>query len=58
MAFVIAFILPSGSFIVIENEVTSSKECGDRKEILIILAWVILIFSVIGAIICTLNSLL
>lgn len=58
MAFVIAFILPCGSFIVIENEVTSRKQCGDRKEIFLILAWIILIFSAVGAIVCTLNSLL
>mmetsp|Transcript_31343 Transcript_31343/g.66522 ORF Transcript_31343/g.66522 Transcript_31343/m.66522 type:complete len:643 (-) Transcript_31343:92-2020(-) len=57
MAFFIAFILPCGCFIVIEREVPTIEEGGDRRVGWIRVSWVILVFSVIGAIICTLNSL-
>ncbi len=57
MAFFIAFILPCGCFIIIEREVPTIAEGGDRRVGLIRVAWVVLVFSVIGAIICTLNSL-
>jgi hypothetical protein len=53
MAFVIAFILPCGSFIVIEDQVPAA----DRKNEFIIIARIITIFSVVGAITCTANSL-
>lgn len=53
MAFIIAFILPCGCFIVIENAVPG----GDRKDNWIWVAWAILSFSVVGAIVCTLNNM-
>jgi len=58
MAFVIAFILPCSSFIIIENEVPTITDKGDRREAWIKVAWIILAFSIVGAITCTLNSLL
>ena len=56
MAFFIAFILPCGCFIVIESTVPTMVEGGDRHEKWIKLAWAILVFSVLGAIICTVNN--
>ena len=56
MAFFIAFILPCGCFIVIESAVPTMVEGGDRHEKWIKLAWAILAFSVLGAIICTVNN--
>ena len=50
--FLIAFILPCGCFVVIENAVNG----GDRHDKWIKVAWVILVCSVIGAIVCTINS--
>ncbi|KAL3803397.1 hypothetical protein HJC23_009361 [Cyclotella cryptica] len=58
MAFFIAFILPCWSFIIIENEVPTIKDKGDRHEAWIKVAWVILVFSIVGAATCTVNSLL
>lgn len=52
MAFVIAFILPCGSFVVIESQVP------DREDAWVKIAWVVLVFSIVGAITCTLNSLI
>ena len=57
MAFLIAFILPCGCFIVIEREVPTIADGGDRNIGWIRMAWAILVFSVAGAVICTLNSL-
>lgn len=56
MAFVIAFILPSGSFIAIENSLQMLADGGGLQNKSIKIAWMILIFSVIGAFVCTLNS--
>ena len=53
MAFFIAFILPCSSFIIIERSVPNE----DRKLLWLRLAWVILVFSILGALICTSNSL-
>lgn len=53
MAFFIAFILPCSSFILIERAVPNEG----RKSQWLQLAWVILIFSILGALICTSNSL-
>lgn len=59
MAFVIAFILPCGSFIAIENSLRMFANIGgERRSASVKVAWVILIFSIIGAIVCTINSLL
>lgn len=55
--FLIAFILPCGCFVVIESAVpTSLDDGGDRHDKWIKVAWVILVCSVIGAIVCTINS--
>jgi len=55
--FLIAFILPCGCFVVIESAVpTSLDDKGDRHDKWIKVAWVILVCSVIGAIVCTINS--
>ncbi len=58
MAFVIAFILPCGSFIAIENSFQTvgitGGECQSKSNKV---AWLILIFSIIGAFICTMNSM-
>ena len=56
MAFFIAFILPCGCFLVIESAVPTIAEGGDRHEKWIKVAWAILVFSVLGAIICTVNN--
>lgn len=53
MAFFIAFVLPSGCFIVLESAVS----VGDRHDAWIKFAWVILIFSIIGAFVCTTNTM-
>eukprot|EP00970_Alexandrium_tamarense_P009567 scaffold1924_cov197-Alexandrium_tamarense.AAC.3 len=57
MAFFIAFIVPCGCFIVIESEVPSVDNGGDRHVSWICVAWAILVFSVVGAVVCTCNSL-
>lgn len=57
MAFFIAFIVPCGCFIVIESEVPSEDNGGDRHVSWICVAWAILVFSVVGAVVCTCNSL-
>ena len=54
MAFIIAFILPCWSFVAIESEVSDHK----RKRTWVTVAWLILVFSVVGAVTCTTNSLL
>lgn len=54
MAFFIAFILPCGCFIVIENAVP--VEGGDCKVGWVKVAWVILVFSVVGAVVCTVHN--
>jgi hypothetical protein len=56
MAFLISFILPCGSFIVIESELPTVKDGGDRQETWLKVAWIILVFASIGAVVCTLNS--
>jgi len=56
MAFFIAFILPCGCFIVIENAVPSVAEGGDRNDGWIRVAWAILLFSCVGAVVCTVNN--
>lgn len=56
MAFFIAFILPCGCFIVIENAVPTVAEGGDRQSGWIRIAWAILCFSIVVATICTINS--
>jgi hypothetical protein len=92
MAFIIAFILPCGSFIVIENEVPPIKEDirdqsdhpgetgkpldanylltsfqSEERDLIrahqvnvpsVKMAWIILFCSALGAVMCTLNSLL
>ncbi len=58
MAFLIAFILPCWSFIIIEDDVPTIKDEGDRNEVWIKVARIILVFSTVGALTCTLNSLL
>ena len=55
--FLIAFILPCGCFVVIESAVpTSLDDGGDRHDKWIKVAWVILVCSVIGSVVCTINS--
>jgi len=54
--FLIAFILPCGCFVVIESAVPTLDDAGDRHDKWIKVAWVILVCSVIGAIVCTINS--
>ena len=56
MAFFIGFILPCGCYIVIESAVPTIAEGGDRKDGWIRLAWAILIFSIVGALVCTVNN--
>jgi len=56
MAFLIAFILPCGCFIVMESAVPTVAEGGDRKEKWIGVAWMILVFSMIGTVVCTINN--
>lgn len=51
MAFFISFVLPCGSFIVIENAVPD-RRCGWVR-----LAWTMLLLSVVGAAVCTINSI-
>ena len=53
MAFFIAFVLPCGCFIVLESSVSA----GDRHDAWIKFAWVILVFSIIGAFVCTTNTM-
>lgn len=53
MAFFIAFVLPCGCFIVLESAVSA----GDRHDAWIKFAWVILVFSIIGAFVCTTNTM-
>ena len=53
MAFFIAFVLPCGCFIVLESAVSA----GDRHDTWIKFAWVILVFSIIGAFVCTTNTM-
>ncbi|KAL7427388.1 hypothetical protein ACHAXH_002101 [Discostella pseudostelligera] len=56
MAFVIAFILPCGAFIAIEKSLQMFADGEELQSKSIKIAWVILIFSVIGVFVCTLNS--
>lgn len=56
LAFFIAFILPSACFTVMEAAVPTVAEGGDRHETWIQLAWVFLIFSIVGTVICTINN--
>ena len=58
MAFVIAFILPFGCFVVLESVVPPVAEGGDRRERWVSLAWAMLLLSIIGAVVCTVNNLL
>ena len=58
LAFFIAFILPCGCFIVIESMVPTIADGGDRKEKWIQIAWIILIFAIVGAVVCTTNSII
>jgi hypothetical protein len=53
MAFYIAFILPCGCFVAIKGAVPTRAMGGDRKE-----AWAILLFSVVGTVVCTVNNTL
>lgn len=53
LAFLIAFIIPFGCFVVIEKSV----EGNDRHDRWITLAKAMLILSVIGAVVCTWNRL-
>lgn len=52
MALAIGFIVPCGCFVVLEGAV----EGADRKDGWIGLAWAILAFSVVGAVVCTINN--
>lgn len=56
MAFVIAFVLPCGCFVVIEGAVPRAAEGGDRQSAWLWMAWAILPLSVVGAVVCTVNS--
>jgi len=56
MAFFIAFVLPCGCFVVVEGAVPTAAEGGDRRSDLVRIAWAILWFSVVGAVVCTMNS--
>jgi len=56
MAFLIAFILPCGCFIVMESAVPRVADGGDRKERWIGVAWMILVFSMVGMVVCTINN--
>ena len=56
-AFVIAFILPCGSFIVIENQIPTAQDGGDREESWVKIAWGIFTFAIIGTVTCTMNTL-
>ena len=60
MAFFISFVLPCGSFIVIENAVPTTAGTagvGDRRCGWVRLAWVMLLLSIVGAAVCTINSI-
>ncbi|KAL7541158.1 hypothetical protein ACHAXR_010834, partial [Thalassiosira sp. AJA248-18] len=56
MAFFIAFILPCGCFIVLETAVPAAADGGDRNDNWIRVAWAILLFSVVGTVVCTVNN--
>jgi len=56
MAFFIAFVVPCGCFIRIESNVPSVTEGGDRKDGWISIARCIMWFSIVGAVICTVNN--
>lgn len=58
MAFMIAFVLPCGSFIAIENSFRSVADGGEPRSISKQIAWAILISSVLGSFVCTMNSFL
>lgn len=57
MAFCIGFILPCGCFVVIESVVPTVAEGGDRQCKWVRIAWAILVFSIVGAAVCTINSI-
>jgi hypothetical protein len=60
MAFFISFVLPCGSFIVIENAVPTTADTagvGDRRCGRVRLAWTMLLLSIVGAAVCTINSI-
>jgi amino acid permease len=53
MAFFISFMLPCGSYIIIENAVPSfDRWCASVR-----LAWTMLVVSIVGAAVCTINSI-
>jgi hypothetical protein len=53
MAFFISFMLPCGSYIIIENAVPSfDRQCASVR-----FAWTMLLLSIIGAAVCTINSI-
>jgi amino acid permease len=59
-AFFISFVLPCGSFLVIENAVPTTADTagvGDRPCGRVRLAWTMLLLSIVGAAVCTINSI-
>jgi len=58
MAFLIGFVLPCGCFIVIETDAMPVEEGGDRKDSWIRVAWGLLAFSILSAVVCTLNKIM
>ena len=60
VAFFISFVLPCGSFLVIENAVPTTADTagvGDRPCGRVRLAWTMLLLSIVGAAVCTINSI-
>jgi hypothetical protein len=60
MAFFIAFVLPCGSFIVIENAAPTTADAvggSGRRRGWVRLAWAMLLLSICGAVVCTVNSI-
>ncbi|KAL7545006.1 hypothetical protein ACHAWF_008376 [Thalassiosira exigua] len=56
MAFLLAFVLPCGCFLVIEGGVPGKDEGGDRRDGWISLARAMLAFAIVGAVVCTVNN--
>eukprot|EP00571_Detonula_confervacea_P014531 CAMPEP_0172308436 /NCGR_PEP_ID=MMETSP1058-20130122/9027_1 /TAXON_ID=83371 /ORGANISM="Detonula confervacea, Strain CCMP 353" /LENGTH=530 /DNA_ID=CAMNT_0013020851 /DNA_START=138 /DNA_END=1726 /DNA_ORIENTATION=+ len=57
MGICIGFILPCGCFVVIESVVPTVARGGDRQCKWLRIAWAILVFSIVGATVCTINSI-